>query len=371
MLRFLAILTLVLAPLGAPAADVLKDATTGPVKIHNIDVIAFGPQGTLLIGDGRGSQIVAIDTKDTTARPWKAAAIDKLDEKIAGRLGTTVKNVEFVHLAVNKASGTAYLAVRKQDERKTVILTIDGQGKIGEFTLDAVAHVTVPLPKGEKAPVHKVTDLAWAKDRILVGAVCSEEFGCKVYSIPVPLAPKGKATGFSTETYHVSHRRWETKAPMTSLMPLEHKGKQYVLGAFACTPVVRYPLEDVKEGAKVKGESVLELGSGNQPLNMFTYEKDGKSYVLMNTHRFHHKTRPFGPSPYWTARIDLDVFNEESKLNDKALERLSKGKPATEKVKMIEGYHGVVHLDRLDATRALVIKKDEKTGWTLEALDLP
>ena len=46
--------------------------------------------------------------------------------------------------------------------------------------------------------------------------------------------------------------------------------------ALACTPVVRYPVDDVKAGAKVKGESVIELGSGNQPRTMIAYEKGGK-----------------------------------------------------------------------------------------------
>jgi hypothetical protein len=375
MMRYLTAATLILGlvPVLAGGAEaVIENPVMGSPKIQSIDVIAFGPKGTLLIGDGRGAQVVAIDTKDTTLAPWKAGALEKLDEKIAGRLGTVAKNIEFVHLAVNKASGKAYLALRKQDERKPLLVTIDGAGRIAEFPLDKVAHLVVPLPRGEKSAVGKITDLAWAKGRILVAALCNEEFACKVYSIPVPLDPKSKAKGFSTETYHVSHRQWETRAPMTALMPLEHKGKQYVLGAFACTPVVRYPLDDLKAGVKVKGQSVLELGSGNQPLNMFQYTKGGKSFVLMNTHRFHHKIRPFGPSPYWTVRIDLDVFGEDEKINQKALLRLTAaGKPATERVKMIEAYHGVVHLDQLDSARALVIKKDDKTGWTLQPLDLP
>lgn len=381
MVRTLAALALVgaLATASARAAEddgssAFAKTTSGAPKIKSINVIAFGPNGALLIGDGKGAQLVAVDTKDTKAKPWKAGALTGIDRKIADKLGTTAKNVEITHLAVNRASGTAYLVVNKKDESKSVIMTVDGDGTVGEFALDKVDYVAVPLPKGEKAEVNRVTDLAWAKGRILVGAVCAEEFASKVYSVPTPLdATKGEATGFSTETYHVAHRKWETKAPMTTLMPLEHKGKQYVVGTFACTPVVRYPIDNIKAGAKIKGESVIELGHGNQPRNMFSYSKDGKTYLLMNNFRFHHSRRPYGPSPYWTVRIDMDIFGEGDKLNEKAEWRIDTKtlKPITERAKIIDAYYGVAHLDRLDDKQALVVAQDEKAGLTLKALDLP
>ena len=40
---------------------------------------------------------------------------------------------------------------------------------------------------------------------------------------------------YSAETYHVAHGKWETKAPITSFVPLEENGKHYVVGSFACT----------------------------------------------------------------------------------------------------------------------------------------
>jgi hypothetical protein len=356
------------------AESAFKATETGTPKIQGIDVIAFGPGGALLIGDGKGSQVVAIDTKDTKAKPWTAKPITKLEETLAGKLGTLASNVEIAHMTVNRASGTAYLAVRKQDERKTVIMTVDGDGKVGEVSLENVAHVVIPLPKGDKASVSRVTDLAWAKNRILVGAVANEEFASKIYTIPVPLDATKKASGFSTETYHVAHRRWETKAPMTTILPLERKGKEFIVGAFACTPVVRYSIDNLKAGEKAKGQSVVELGNGNQPRNMFTYDKDGKSYVLINNFRpdRFHKRAPIGPSQYWVARINMEMFDEEANINEKAQWRADKElKPITDKVKVVEAFHGVAHMDRLNDKQALVLKHDAKGGSTLAALDLP
>lgn len=354
------------------AASPIKSASSGTPAIKGINVISFAPGGVLLIGDGPGAQLVAIETGDTAVTPWTVARVDKIDEKLAAKLGTTAAGIEILHLAVNPASHTAYIAVRKQDDRKHIILTVNGAGKIGEFSLQNVRHTVLPLPKDEKSSISRITDVAWSGDRVLVGALASAEFASKVFSFAAPLDPQSVTRGFSTETYHVAHGKWETRAPMTTLMPMEEDGKKYVVGAFACTPVVRYPIDDLKPTAQVKGESVIELGSGNQPLNMFTYQKDGKSYILMNTHRFHHARKPFGPSPYWTVRIDAGLVSEKTAINEKAVRRLdAKGEPSVAGIKMVEAYHGVMHLDRLDANKALALQQDAQKGLALAALDLP
>jgi hypothetical protein len=362
---------LALAPF-AGAADAVRNATTGTPKIKSIDVIRFAPGGVLLIGDGPGSQLVAIETGDVKPKAaWAAAAkVEKIDEKLAARLGAPAKAVEVKGMAVNPASQTVYFVVRKPADKKTVLLTLDGTGEVAEFPLENVKHVAIPLPKGETAPVTRITDLAWMGDRVLVGAVASEEFASKVCSVPAPLDPKAAAVGFSTETYHVSHKKWETRAPMTALMPYEMNGKKYVVGAFACTPVVRYPIDDVQPNAKVKGESVVELGSGNQPRAMFAYEKGGKAYVLMNTFRFHHKTKPFGWSPYVTFKMDLGLLGEGEKLNEKAVHRLT-AKETADRIVIVPEFEGTVHLDKLDKDRALVVREEKDGGQTLAVVPLP
>jgi len=367
----LAGLVLTVATFSFAAEGALKTTENGSPKIESIDAITFGPEGTLLIGDGKASQVIAIKTGDTKAKAWKADAIAKIDEKIAGKLGTTAKNIEIVTMAVNRASGTAYVVVRKQDEKKSVIVTVDGDGKIGEFSTEKVDYVAVPLPRSGKEGA-KITDLAFAKGRILVSGLAKEEFACKVFSIPTPLDPTNKATGFSTETYHVAHGKWETRAPMSSIIPYERDGKSYVVGAFACTPVVRYPLDDIKSGAKVKGSSVVELGHGNRPLNMFTYKKGDKDYILINNYRNPKFGKAIGGSLYWVARIDMAFLDEAEKVNEKAQWRVKPRttEPVTDKVKVADEYSGTQHMDKLNDKQAVVIQEKDKV-WTLKALDLP
>ena len=273
----------------------LKKAAKGDPKVQSIEAIAFGPEGLLLIGDGRGAQLVAVATGDTTPQAWSKTEVPQLQEKLAGRLGTTAKGIEITKLAVNPASQKAYFAVRKLDDKKDLILTVDGAGKVSEFPLDNVKYARVSLVAGPKA-VKTVTDVAWANDRVLVTAQADETFGSKIFTVPVPLENDAKQAANSTETYHVAHGKWETQAPIRTVLPYTENGKKYLVGTFTCTPLVKYSLDDLKPDGKVKGVSVLELGFGNQPRDMFTYEKDGKHYILMATYRKFHAKAPVGPS---------------------------------------------------------------------------
>ncbi|MFP6620590.1 MAG: hypothetical protein VB877_14685, partial [Pirellulaceae bacterium] len=124
-------------------------------------------------------------------------------------------------------------------------------------------------------------------------------------------------------------------------------------------------------GATVKGSSMIELGSGNRPVDMFIYEKGGQPFVLVNTFRFHHSRKPFGPSPYWTVKFQQGLLAGESAVNEKAVRRLKSGfEPATDRIEMVDSYHGVMQMDRLGKSQALTIQ-DTGKGLNLVALDLP
>ena len=357
----------------APAwadSEVVASTVKGDPGIRSIDVLGFAPGGVLLVGDGRAAQVVAIMTGDVKPAAPLAARIEGFDAKIAGRLGVGAKDVEIIDLAVNPASGRAYVAVRRQTDKLPVILTVDGGGRIEELPLKDVEHARIPLPQGEQAPVSKVTDVAWAGNRLLAAARANEAFASKIFAADGPIRHGAEGALVSAETYHVAHGKWETKAPMSVLMPFEEAGTAYVVGAFTCTPVVKYPVDAIRPGAKVKGISMIELGSGNRPIDMVTYVKDGKRHVLMNTFRVHHAKKPFGPSPYWAARFDADLLAGRDKVNENAVRRLEGDAPATDRIDLVEAYHGVTQLDLLDERRALVVRATA-AGLDLEPLPLP
>ncbi len=367
MLRTCLVAFAVALLVGAP---VHAAAQVGTPAVKSIEAIAFGPDGLLLIGDGKGAQVIAVETGDTKMSEWTVKEIVDIKGQLAGRLGTMGKGIEIKKLAVNPASRKAYIAVRKLDGKNDIILTVAGDGKIGEFALENVKHAVYALPTEEKAPLLRITDLTWTDGRILVAGEAKATFGSKIFTITTT----GSAACFSTETYHVAHGKWETRAPLQTVIPYEANGKKYVVGAFTCTPIVKYPLEDMTAGAQVKGTSVIELGYGNTPRDMFIYEKDGKGYILLSVVRLGFaKNDPVGPSPYWVARVDLDLLKETDKVNEKAIRRTGAkaNENKTDRAGVAQDYFGVMNMDRLNATQALVIRNDGKDNISLAVLALP
>lgn len=352
-------------------AQVVGKTVTGKSNLKSINVIAFAPQGVLLVGDGAGAQVLAIQTGDVQpGQKTLAGHTAGIRGKLAESMGTTAQGIEIIDLAVNPASGLVYFAVLKQADKQYAILTLDGRGQIGLVDPSELRHARIALRAGD-SKISRVTDVAWADDRVIASGRSNEEFASKIFSISAPLNHEDASAAFSAETYHVSHRRWETKAPMSVVIPFKEQGKTYVVGAFSCTPIVKYPLDALKPGSQVKGVSMIELGSGNRPLDMFVYQKGGKSYVLANTFRFHHKRRPFGPSPYWTVKFEQGLLSGSQQTNEQAVRRL-KGdyQPATDRIQLVADYHGVVQMDRLGDDRAVVLRAG-KQGMSLDVLALP
>ena len=346
-------------------------AEQGNPKLKTIEAIAFGPKGLLLIGGG--PQIVSVDTGDTTMVPWTTDSIANIDQVLAGKLGLTPKDIEVRKLAVNPASGKAYIAIQSLKSKTGVILTVDGAGKIAEFPLENVKFTSYSLAVPKGATVTKVTDIAWADGKIVAATQASDKFSAsRVFTID-PATTDGAAKQISTKTYHTGHNRWETSAPLRALMPYIENGKASVVGTFTCTPIVKYSIDDAKDDDQVVGTSVVELGQGNTPRSMFSYEKDGKKFLLVSVGR-NDKKPAFGfPSAYWVAKVDATLLNETQNINEKAPWRVTGkggGSLVGDRVQVAREYFGVQQMDKLDANRALAIV-ETKDAFSLRALPLP
>lgn len=83
------------------------------------------------------------------------------------------------------------------------------------------------------------------------------------------------------EIYHAAHGRYETFAPIKTFTTAQLNGKNYLVASFTCTPLVLFPLDELKAGTHVKGRTVGEFGSGNTPLDIITLKKGDESILLM------------------------------------------------------------------------------------------
>ena len=103
----------------------------------------------------------------------------------------------------------------------------------------------------------------------------------------------------------------------------------------------------------MKGTTIAELGNGNSPLDMIVYSKGGKDFLLVaNNKRGVMKipTEGFGSAAAITAKLD----------------RIPSGVPYTSVTELKD----VLHLDRLDNDRALLLVKNGD-GADLKTVPLP
>ena len=87
-------------------------------------------------------------------------------------------------------------------------------------------------------------------------------------------------TAMNIEIYHAPMAGSKTTRPFVPSCRC-HQWRPSLLAGFTCSPLVRFPIQGVESGKKVRGTTIAELGNRNRPLDMIVYEKEGKSYVLM------------------------------------------------------------------------------------------
>lgn len=357
----LTLTTLALSSLvaGESASSYFKRPEASGLELTSTGKIAFGPSGMLLISDPRSASVVAVDTGDTGPVAKLSKRVDNIEAALAKAAET--EDLTIVDMAVNPVSGKIYFSANAQLGNRPAILSLSADGGVAPVDLSKSPYVRMTLPTAENAQFRNVTDLAWGNHSVIVAGQSAEEFANKIYQIPIPLENGVNAQFYSAETYHVSHRRWETKAPIQSFIPWEEDGKFYIVGAFACTPIAKFPISELESGAKVKGTSVIELGSGNRPRDMFTYEKEGEQWLVTNTQRF--KDNTFGPSKYWAARVKMDYLDAEApeETNENAPRRNvnAPSGPDAKGIEVVEPLFGAVIVSQLDNAEVVVMRETD------------
>ena len=142
---------------------------------------------------------------------------------------------------------------------------------------------------------------------------------------------------------------------MRTFVPMHIGTEPSVLAAYTCTPLVRFPLSELKPNAKIKGQTIAELGNRNRPLDMIVYQKDGKDYVLIAN------------SSRGIMKVDAGQLEKAEGISDPVPDGQKKGVT----YESIEKWTGVDQLDKLDPKHALVIRRGDNATLNLETMELP
>lgn len=286
------VLGLFLLPATLAAQETKKEPAPAP-PIVAMSALTFSPDGVLFVGDAPSAAIFALDLGPRT-RPAAPQALEIVDieTKIAALVGTRADDVVIHDLAVDPLTYEIYLAISRNRGKwqsqwtlpndlgnATELVKIRQNGQFAGVDLAGVAFTRADLPKpiapgrkhrfksGVDPRTEAITDLAWDDGQIWVAGLSNEEFSSAIWRVTYPFTA-GKSTITTVENFHVAHGKWETAAPVRTLLPYKFGGKNHLIAAYLCTPLVVFGSDRLQDGAHVRGRTVSEFGSGNYPLDM-------------------------------------------------------------------------------------------------------
>jgi hypothetical protein len=271
--------------------------TYGKADVQSLGVLAFGPENVLLAGDSKGAAVFALEVESRASAAGNTPLnVQELDRKIAAMVGTTADGITINDMAVHPVSQQVYLSVTRGqgDAAVPVLLRVTKAGALEEVSLDNIGFskgmiANAPAAdavdnRGRSLRTNAISDLAYADGQVYVAGLSNEEFASNLRQLSYPFTANMKAS--SLEIFHVSHGQYETHAPVRTFMPYTLNGQPHILAAYTCTPLVAFPVSDLANGAHVKGKTVAELGAGNTPLDIVSFERGGRTHILIaNTNR--------------------------------------------------------------------------------------
>jgi hypothetical protein len=350
---------------GQGKAALTRGFQRGATGHQSIGALAFAPEGVLFFADPQGSAVYAVDLGET--KVGKAAPIPKIEDlgaTLAARMGTTAEGIAVQDMAVSPISGMVYVSVAKRDggnrapadASNYALFAIDRKGDVTPVDLGNALHGKATLGTAADARITRITDLAYGGHRLFVAALSTEQFASKLYSVPVPMVGSQAVQPYSTNIYHTSHKRWETRSPIQTLTPYRKDGQEYVIGAYVCTPIVRFSLDNLQPGGVAKGVTVAELGAGNQPVEMVAYGKGSDEKLLVSNSR------------HGTLRVESRLLNESAAVDEKAAAREGREVAGIERMPTLDN---VTEMGLLSDSQLVVLRKGATAGVSLETVALP
>ena len=283
------------------AAEALR---LGKPELRSMSALAFGPEGVLFIGDGKGGAVFAIDLEDRTPREVKEPKdLVDVEAKLAALLGATPADVMVHDLAVNPLSKNVYLAVSRGRAGWTdrwllpndiadasVLVRVDVDGNLKAVDLASVRYAKIALPrpvdpakqvewKKTSLRADAITRMVYADGSLWIAGLSNEEFAATMWRAKYPF--EGPVSITTLENFHGAHGKYETEAPIRAFVPYSLRGKLHVLAAYLCTPLVTFPVADLADGRHVRGRTIGEFGSGNYPLDMVLVKNEGKDKLVI------------------------------------------------------------------------------------------
>jgi hypothetical protein len=123
-----------------------------------------------------------------------------------------------------------------------------------------------------------IMDMEYYDGELFVAGVAYDDFRSTLRRISYPFDGTQGVT--AVEMYHITHDRYESRAPIRAMSVQEVDGRPQLVAAYTCSPIVLVPLEDLKDGAKISASTIVDMGNG-QPLDMIPFHSGDEPMLFV------------------------------------------------------------------------------------------
>jgi hypothetical protein len=290
------------------AAPVQVNAATSDAPQYS-GSITFSPEGVLFVGDNIGSAVFAYQTDPSKADPRdkevKPFEIDRIDVAIARAIKVKADELQVNDMAVHPITHEVYISTSISNDGKVTpaVVKVSASGKITTVDLNATGRTEYKIkdaptpdqhfiqrawlvPDAEKyrkkaeTPMRSMTivDMKFHKGELYIAGISNEEFASTLRKVPYPFT--GEVSTTHITIYHTSHAQYETRAPIRAMTFADVDGKDTLVAGYTCSPVVLIPVDELKDGEKVEGRVVGDMGNG-QPVSMVSMNWNGAPAIFV------------------------------------------------------------------------------------------
>lgn len=249
-------------------------------EIKSISRLAAGPGNVLFVADWKAGRVHAITLSQAPQRSAGTTFnIFDLDALLSRQVGGARLTVE--DMVARPGTAEVYVAISYGAAKTPALFAVTNDHHARRIDLKAAKSTSIPLhdaPTSNQkfwndAPERSftVTDMKWRDGEIFIAGLSNQDFASTLRRVRYPFDARHSTT--SIEIYHTGHNLIETRAPIRALSFANWGGKSYLVAAYTCTPIVTIPLDDLKDGAHIRGKTIAELGYGNTPAGLVSYSK--------------------------------------------------------------------------------------------------
>ena len=281
----------------AIACCLVAASNPSAADIESISRLAAGPENVLFVADWKRARIHAISLPAAAQKPAGTAFnILDLDGVLSRQVGGARVTVE--DMVARPGTAEVYIAVSYGAAKSPALIVVTSDQRARRVDLKAAKSTSIALRDAptsnykfwRETPERSftVTDMKWRDGELFIAGLSNQDFASTLRRIKYPFDSRQSVT--SVEIYHTGHNLIETRAPIRAMSFATWGGKPYLVAAYTCTPIVTIPLEDLKDGAHIRGKTIAELGYGNTPAGLIRYTKtnEGKTedfLMLVNFER--------------------------------------------------------------------------------------